>query len=493
MANNRNNQGSGFVNFNDILNANQKSGTRMGQAIAGGLQSQGEAVKQNLGQQQQEFQSGLENAQNQWSNTSQLAKQLAEKGGAQDWSGIANNQNSNEAPVDYTTAGENFKNYNYTGPTGLKNINGLQSQAQSATEVGRLAGTSQGQQQLLGQYVGGKGYNQGQSQFDQALLNKYGNNDINQAKKGLVGLGERISGAVSGAKKAGQVEGGLEQAQKIDYRNQLVNALGDKSTGLLGQGANAKNELQNDISQTVKLLKGEIQPSSDKDRELLQNSQMNLEKWGLIPGNVKYYYNPNNTQSVQGFKSQFDNLLNNINLTNAGGNYLLNSDQQTAAQNLNNFLGDTKYDKNQLVDPNKAFNGDVTAATAAINNPYNTLVSNRETELSDLKNLYNKLVTDRNSSYQNLQNSGMGDNLEYTGSVDGKRTPLFNEAEGIMSRYGLDKLYGGLYTNPDFINQIGNTLKAETNRYTKDKSGFKPTTLEDYLSNYRSPEKIKVR
>lgn len=378
MANNRNNQGTGFTNFNDILNANQGSGQRMGQAVAGGLESQANAVNQNLGQQQGEFNTGYNKAQTDWNNQSALASRLAEQGTANTQTPDANWQNiagQTGDTTDYTKAGNDFRNFNYTGPTGFKNATGLQAQAQSAAQAGNLANTAQGQQQLLRQYVGGNGYNQGQSQFDQALLNKYGHNDINQAKKGLSGINQQANTAITNASQAAQTEGNLIKGQQQDYGKQINNALrvgssdftGGTGTGLLGAGEANKAATTADIARTQQLLatgtggSKNIDPStySQHDKDLLNNLAQNWQGYGVDTNKDYYNYAPDqqylDTTSAPQALSGVQNIANQMSVN---GNYLLDPTQQKAATNLSSFLG-SQITPDQYTDLSKTFNGNL--------------------------------------------------------------------------------------------------------------------------------------
>ena len=118
-------QGTGFTDYNTLLNANQASGTASGQAVAGGLQAQGQAVQNDLSNQQNTFNNKLNTSQNQWGNLDTQGQNLINTAGAGNYTGTDANGNA----IDPTALGSQIKSYNYTGPTGLTNANQLQTNA----------------------------------------------------------------------------------------------------------------------------------------------------------------------------------------------------------------------------------------------------------------------------------------------------------------------------------------------------------------------------
>lgn len=64
----------------------------------------------------------------------------------------------------------NYRTGTYTGPTGLEDAQTLLGQAQQTEQLGGLARSSGGRQELLRKFVGGDGYTQGQRTLDETLL-----------------------------------------------------------------------------------------------------------------------------------------------------------------------------------------------------------------------------------------------------------------------------------------------------------------------------------
>jgi len=380
MANNsRNNQGTGFVNFNELLNANQGAGKRMGQAVAGGLQSQADATRANLAKQKDEYDAKFGAAQAVWSNVSNLANQLAGYGNSQNWTGIAQANNP-----DLTQLGKDFKNYRYTGPTSYSDEGGLKAQADSASSAGRLANTAQGQQSLLKQYVGGQDYNQGQSQFDQALMNKYGRGDISQAKKGLTGLNEQVKSSALGAANNAQSFNRSIGNQQVDLWKQLQGSLGsdaeitDKS--VIGQ-ANKQGRTFESNADKLKALFDNISVGATPEK--MQADILSGKIDPALIDSLNDYSDKNlldeNYYSHEGAnynKNQLQDLYSLFAGSNAkiptGGRYF-KGDQQKAAENLAKFLGNDQNAIDSIV--NNKYDTNVFDPTRQIDS-YNKIKSN---------------------------------------------------------------------------------------------------------------------
>jgi len=351
MLNNRNNKGTGFVNFKDILKANQRTGSTMGQAVGSGLETQAEAAKNRLGQEKDEFNTGFGEATQRWNSQSELARRLAEQASGGQWDNIA------DEGTDLTEAGKNFRNATYTGPTGFKNSQGLESQAQSASQQGNLANTSTGQQQLLRQYVGGKGYNQGMSQFDQALMNKYGNTNLQQGKKALSGLTSNVDKAIVNAGQTAQTQQRAITAEKDKFGKDIL-AGGDK---LLDYGKTQGADFQNSAKEFKNLMAvGGMAPGSARDKFIEENfggaldqakiNQIlgNASRFGLgsgygMPGAEPGEDSSFGTSQVFGTGDDMTNFLqslnNSFNIGDEEATYLTDK-QRGAFKNLKNFLGE---------------------------------------------------------------------------------------------------------------------------------------------------------
>lgn len=389
MATNaRNNQGTGFVNYNDILNANQDSGARMGQAIGQGLTSQAGAVNTGIANQNQDFNNKIGQAGQDWSNTSALANQLATlgttAGGATgtgtDYSAIGNLYDPTK---DYSQAGNNFRNYNYNGPSGLSNAQGLQSQANSASNQGRLAGTSQGEQQLLGQYVnhGTGGYGAGESSFDQALLSKYGQNDVNKGRQAVSNLSTTANNAVNNA--AGQANNLTNKigAEQTNFGNQIGSANTNLDTLANTQGKSFLDQLAADkgilsnLNTANTADANSVNPASNlsaTSQAEIPNLISNLQKYGVDTNQALYSnaYNPDNTSGIQSF---FGGLGTDLGANNTSSK-IYDPNQLKAAQLLKSFQSGDINDPTVAalksgagyIDPTKTFNPNGAQSNTAV-------------------------------------------------------------------------------------------------------------------------------
>ena len=342
----RDNQGTGFVNYNDILNANQGAGQAEGQAVAAGLQSQGNAVNQNLQGQQSAYNTAAQGAQNQFNNQTQYASQLA-----------AASQSPDSTAVNSVTPGTGAQNVsqlqavNYTGPTSLKDVTGLQSQAQAASQAGASANSTGGQQQLLKQYVGGQGYTQGENQFDQALLSKYGRGAVNTAAKNLTGLNQQANTAASNAQTQAQQAAAQDTSAKNQYISQIQG--GQQSLQNIGAQNTAAQNLQ--VQQLQALLNPTGAPQSvlanmtpAQKTQLLSQAPQLLQQYGVNTG--AQFYNAPGTVGGANATNASNAIL--MGLQNNALSPTLAAPQQQANNTLNSFLGNTAATYNN---PNQVY------------------------------------------------------------------------------------------------------------------------------------------
>lgn len=182
-ANNRDRQqrGTGFTNINRILTANDGAGQKIGQAIGSGIDKQAASVRDGIQQGQSQFQAGLDQskgaAQSTISQGQALQKQAGEDNNAYSTRLAQNNG------TDYSKIGQNVRAADYNGPMNLQNADALKAQAATTGALGRLAGSSAGQSELLRRTVAQRGnYTNGQNSLDQLLIGRDGQNAIQQAR-----------------------------------------------------------------------------------------------------------------------------------------------------------------------------------------------------------------------------------------------------------------------------------------------------------------------
>lgn len=484
-ANTRNAQGTGFTNYNDVLNANQTSGQGLGDIIGQGLQSQAGAVKQNVQNQTDQFNTGVQNANNQYSNVADLAKYYADQGAQGNYSGIASGPTGQT--VDPTTAGATFQAYNYNGPTGLKDASGLTSQAQSASDVGRQAGSAQGQQALLKQYVAGNNnYTQGEGQFDQALLNKYGQGQINQGRQALSNIGTTAQNAITGATGQAQTAANSINADKKSTLGQLQNIYSgtDGTGGLIGVGK-TQGDTYGTNAQAV---------SAAINQATSDPTQLTPEQVQLLSGDLSQY----GIDPTQKFDTRNASLANNAlksYFTPSGdiGASRFNTDQLGAVNNLSSFLAGANGTTAAPV---------VNSATPAFNTAnFNTTgITSEDTKAQQAaqqnsvltQQLINSIIS--NPTYQNSDVSSLTQQLAPQGT---QTNPYLNQLlkfYGDVSANNGAKGGGITQSQQQEIDNAGNQL---SNYYNTQSQNLNNTisggtkSVQDYINSLLNSRSVK--
>lgn len=179
-------KGTGFTNLNRIMQANR--GNKLGQTVAGGIQGQVQGVQTKVKSAQEQFQ---EEAQKNRLDTAEAAAKRSEvlnrftpSSGAsavQQPAATPAPTQAQQTPTAQPAAqspvsDDEIKEFNrfragaYTGPKELQDAGSLYGQAQQAEELGSLARSASGKQELLRRFVGGKNYSSGQKQLDASIL-----------------------------------------------------------------------------------------------------------------------------------------------------------------------------------------------------------------------------------------------------------------------------------------------------------------------------------
>lgn len=135
---------------------------------------------------------------------------------------------------------EAFRKYQtgtYTGPTELQDFQSLLGKAQQTEDLGTLARSSGGRQELLKQFVGGRDYTQGQRGLDEAILGQDKSSLLSRAAK-------KALGAEKGVSQANLVA--ANQAQ--DFVNK-AKAFGEETRGqITAAGAPISAEIDADVA-----------------------------------------------------------------------------------------------------------------------------------------------------------------------------------------------------------------------------------------------------
>jgi hypothetical protein len=277
-SNNR--TGSGFVNLQNILQANKTN--KLGSTVGSGIQNAANDVKQGLNTAQSDFQQ--QSNQNQMGNTTDQQNRSSiinritgnpvqvntvgqgpnpqpqaassappsaatppAPSASSDMVSAGGNANFNEMTGQPTNAqpatqlpsvsddeAAQFAKYrsgSYAGPQELANLNALQGQASQAQQLGANTTTAGGQQQLLQQFIGqGPQYTSGMRGLDSLILGQTGGNELNAARQSTSGLSNDVNGANSLAQQIAQ----SNTAQAKQFGLDTTNQLGNKNTGAIG-------------------------------------------------------------------------------------------------------------------------------------------------------------------------------------------------------------------------------------------------------------------
>ncbi len=387
-------RGTGFTNLNKVLGANQGAGQKMGQAIGSNLSNQAGQVKQNIQQGQSQFQAGAQESTQKANNTIQQGAQLQQAAGETPEAYAARLAQANSA--DLTKQGQDLQGAAYTGPRGLENAGQIQSRASTVNALGRLAGNSAGQGQLLRSQVAQSGnYTQGQNALDQLLLGKEGQNAIQKGRQATTGINQQAQNSVQNAQTQAAAQDAAINANKSKVLQGLQNQLsGTGEDGVKGFTQQAKEQAaqyNQNATRLQQLLSGKgadgasINPASitDADRELLNN----MDQYGLNADSNIY---GKNQDEYNNFLSQ---MGSNVDISQ-NARYM--GDQGVAAQNLAKFLGDTGT-ANQVSNANfnnKVFNAGSQEEALARNTALqqgDESSRNRLNQLAQMKSQYDQL------------------------------------------------------------------------------------------------------
>jgi len=260
--------GSGFTNIQKIIGANQ--GNQLNSTVAQGIQGVGQQTQQQLGQAQSQFQQGAQANQLNTQANQQLLQQ-----------GLANPTQLTGNPSNVSQF-QNILAGKYQGPQGLANADQLTGQAQYAQQLGQQLGSQGGQQSLLQRFVGGNQYSQGQKNLDTLLMGAGPQNQLNQARQSVAGLGSQVNAGVTAAQNQAQQLGAQANQFGQAAQQQFGNTVNQQVQGLQQQAQTAASSRD---QQYQKLLSG------------LQGGQISAEdaqKLGLTSGEQIYntFQNP---------------------------------------------------------------------------------------------------------------------------------------------------------------------------------------------------------
>lgn len=397
-------KGTGFTNIGKVLNANQGVGEKLGQKIGGGLSDQANSVREGIQSSQNKFTNQMGTAAGQANNAINAGATYARQAGEND-SDYANRVSAGQN-VDYSQIGKNLASAAYSGPMGLENANQLNSQASNTAALGRLAGNSAGQSQLLRSQVAQRGnYTTGQNALDSLLLGQGGQKAVQTGRASTNGINQLSNNAILNANNQANVTQSAIDKSKVNaiqgLQNSLTGAGDETSNNILGLNTLAKNQakdFQDKSSRLGQIVRGEINPSDMTEDDL--NLVNSAGDYGIDLGS-NLYRKGDDAAGINSALGQLGQVSSDLGSSRYIGN------QQNAAQNLAKLLGDTQSQK-EIAD-NK-FDSDAF-----------------KTKESDaLKSMNDQFGYDTETS--NLLNSGAGVVKQQEDAVAGQNEQNYNSA-----------------------------------------------------------------
>ncbi len=255
------NQGTGFVNLQSYLNANNPS--QLQGAVAQNINQQNQNTQGQLLGQQSAFQQGLQaNQANTMANQGLVQNVLANPTGYTNangsnvagvgQSGVNAPTAQANAPTPNLTQGTQFSNLingQYQGPTGLANANQLSAQGGAAAQTAANMGSAGGRTSILQQLMANPNYTQGDSALDASLLGQGNQTALNTAANQSRGLQSQINQAISGAQAQGAEAQSNAQQFAAQTQGQLGTQLQNQQAALTNQAAQAQNSNNSQFAQ----------------------------------------------------------------------------------------------------------------------------------------------------------------------------------------------------------------------------------------------------
>lgn len=260
----RNKQGTGFVNAQDYVNANQNN--QLGQTVGQGIQDVSNNASNNLVSAQTQF------------NQDANAANPASAQNQQNASNILNNAVNNPSQLtsqDYT----NFQNYlsgQYKGPTGLSNTDQLSGQFNDVSQLGNATQTQGGQLGLLQRFAGNNQYNQGEQNLDQLILGQTGQPQLAQARQNAYNTANNYQNA----QNAAQQEAQLYQNQAQQFGNQAYQNLLNKISPISATVAQEAQDYNTNLGNAIQDAKQRFSNTSGT----VNLTPSDIQALGLTPG-----------------------------------------------------------------------------------------------------------------------------------------------------------------------------------------------------------------
>lgn len=212
-------KGSGFVNLNKVIGANQNN--QLGQTVAQGINKGAQQVQQGLGQATSQFQQQAD------------ANNLASIGNQQARSAALQNIMGGQTAISDDQAKQfgTFRAGQYAGPQELDASRTAQigAKAREVEGFGKALQSGGDKSRVLQAFAGKGNYTAGQQGLDSLLLGKGPNaGQLNQARRQSAGLTNQLGSAQDAAQQLAQ----LRQGQAAEFGKQTNQQIGDQQTGI---------------------------------------------------------------------------------------------------------------------------------------------------------------------------------------------------------------------------------------------------------------------
>lgn len=227
--------GSGFVNVNKYLQANQPS--QFGQQTAQKVTGLGDKAKTEVAGQQQQFGSALAQSKQNLEGSKNLGTTLL---GNVEAIGYGNSPSSAEDLSKF----QSFIGGTYQGPEGFEDPSKALARSRVAQSVGNLAGAQggQGKQQLLQTFYARPSYSQGQQGLDTLFLTQGGAQQALQgAAKGTRGLEASTQQQLGIAAQQGGMQKQADLSERAGERGQI-------QSQYAANQADIQNSIRNNIA-----------------------------------------------------------------------------------------------------------------------------------------------------------------------------------------------------------------------------------------------------
>lgn len=252
-------KGSGFVNLQKYLQANEGAGQKLQGSVRAGLQSDSSGIRSDVQRAGEAFQSGIQKAGERLGEAQQQGQGLI--------------QTAKTAPIqigdEQVAQSGSLLSLGYTGPKNLEGEADFTRRSESLSKLGELGSDREGRGELLKTYVAPRDnrYTRNLQALDEVFL---GQGDPKEQSLGMAetrreskGLGSMLRSKIGEAKEqAGEKAKGFEQFRQ-DFGQNIQSAISGEE--------GVKTGIQNRISELQSTQQQRLDDASKAEREYLDN------------------------------------------------------------------------------------------------------------------------------------------------------------------------------------------------------------------------------